>query len=109
MSSTITSVRSPKVGDILHSSWGWGQTNASFYKVIKVTGARVTLQELRNIETASKETWMFGTAIPDLNSSKGSPIVKGFKADEKGYRVKVSSYAGAFLWDGKPAEVSHTH
>lgn len=104
-----TTLRLPKVNDVLHSSWGVDQTNASFYLVTKVTGARVTIQELRNIETPSKDTWMFGTAVPDLTAPKGSPVVKGFKANEKDYYVKVASYAGAFLWDGKPQEVSHTH
>lgn len=109
MDSTIASVRSPKVGDILHSSWGYDQTNCSFYLVTNVTGARVTLQELRNIETRSKETWVFGTAVPDLNSIRGNVFTKGFTANEKGYYVKVTNYAGASLWDGKPVEVSHTH
>lgn len=102
-----TTVRLPKVNDVLHSSWGYDQTNATFYLVTKVTGARVTLQTLRNIETPKGP--MFGSAVPDLKAFTGAPMVKGFKATEKDYYVKVASYAGAFLWDGKPAEVSHTH
>jgi len=109
MSSTTIAIRTPIVGDVLHSSWGYDQTNATFYLVTKVTGARVTLQELRNIETSEPGNWMFGKAVPDMNAHKGSPMVKGFKLTGKDYYVKVASYAGAFLWDGKPAEVSHTH
>lgn len=109
MNSTITDSRSPKVNDILHSSWGFDQTNATFYLVTKVSKARVTLQELRNIETSEKGNWMFGTAVPDLTAPKGDPMVKGFKLTGRDYYVRVSSYAGAFLWNGKPAEVSHTH
>ena len=109
MSSTTSAIRTPIVGDVLHSSWGYDQTNATFYLVTKVMNARVILQELRNIETSEKGNWMFGKAVPDLKAFTGAPMVKGFKATEKDYYVKVASYAGAFLWDGKPAEVSHTH
>ncbi len=103
-------VRLPKVNDILLSLWGYDQVNSTFYKVIKVTGARVTLTELHNIETPSKETYMFGTTVPNMNGPKGATFVKGFKPSEYyGYSVKVNSYASAFPWDGKPAQVSHTH
>jgi hypothetical protein len=104
-------LRLPKVGDVLHSSWGYDQTNATFYLVTKVSAARVTLRELRNIETPDEKISLYGKAVPDLNSNAGRDIVKGFRPDHmgEGYYVRVSSYAGAFLWDGKPAEVSHTH
>lgn len=106
----ITAGVAPKVGDVLVSKWGYDQDNATFFAVTKVTNARVTVQELRNIETSEKGNWMFGTAVPDLNAPKGLPQVKGFKPSESyGYFVKVSSYMTAFPWDGKPCDVSHTH
>ncbi len=35
-----------KVGDILHSSWGYDQTNVEFYAVTKVSGRRVWIREI---------------------------------------------------------------
>lgn len=102
-------IRTPTVGDVLHSSWGYDQTNATFYLVTKVTGSRITVQELRNIETPVKGTPMFGTAIPDMGSHRGTPMVKKANLCGEFYGVKISNYASAYLWDGKPAEVSHTH
>ena len=47
MTTTIEKVKvTPKVGDILYSSWGYDQTNIDFYKVVKVSEFSVWIQEL---------------------------------------------------------------
>ena len=108
MNSTTSKARRPQVNDILHASWGYDQTNATFYKVLKVTAARLVVQELHNIETSTG--FMHGRAVPDLNRPARPPMTKGFKpSDWYGYSVRVSSYSTAFPWDGQPCDVSHTH
>ena len=107
----MNSTATPKVGDILLSTWGWEQTNSNYYKVLKVMGKMVELIELNEIETPKPDSYcMFGTTMPVLDSTKGVPFRKKFKDGYNGgYRVSISNYAGASLWDGTPTEVSHTH
>ena len=52
MSTTIEKVKvTPKVGDILYSSWGYYQTNIDFYKVVKVSEFSVLIQKLNSAIT----------------------------------------------------------
>jgi len=70
-------------------------------------GKMIEIVSLRNIETPTG--FMYGVSVPDLNSS-GTPMRKKFKPQGTAdYYVGVTSFSGAFLWDGKPVEVSHTH
>ena len=39
-------VRAPKVGDILESSWGYDETHRDFYQVVGVTPSSVRLRKL---------------------------------------------------------------
>ena len=99
----------PKVGDVLVSTWGYEQTNADFYKVTKVMGAQLELVSLgENEKSTPGSGGMFGTSTPDL-TRVGLPKRKKFKTTDKGYYVKINSFASAFLWDGEPVNVSHTH
>lgn len=99
----------PKVNDILVSTWGYEQTNASFFKVLRVMGKFVEIVPLDEIETALPDCHaMFGTSVP--GAVRGASSRKMFKLSENyGYSVKINSYSTAFLWNGKPVEVSHTH
>ena len=92
-----------KVGDILNSSWGYDQTNVTFYQVTRVTKASVELGTLRSTSTA--ETG-FMTAYK-------SPLPGEFTSDRRflkrvsdnGY-VKIGYSEYAKLWDGKPERYS---
>lgn len=91
-------------GLILYSSWGYDQTNIDFYIVTKVSGTMATLVE---IEAPEKSTdIMFGVKTPTL------PVVfKGreFRRKMRGVYVSLTSYSGAYPWNGQPKNVSHTH
>ena len=41
-----------QVGDVLYSSWGYDQTNASFYEIVKRTPKMVTL-----VEVGAEQVW----------------------------------------------------
>lgn len=43
-----------KIGDVLHSSWGWEQTNNDYYEVVAIKGKRTVI--LREIASSYKET-----------------------------------------------------
>ena len=98
-----------KVGDVLCSSWGYDQTNASFYKVIAVTAKQVTLQQYGTTRTESSPRSMSGTTTPDFTHPLESPIRRAVKfCDFDGGRhyVKIESYERAYAWDGKPQNTS---
>lgn len=96
----------PKVGDILYSSWGYDQTNIDFYKVLAVTKASVKIAEIPSRVVADNGPSV--SVMPDTNAAPtGKVMTKRFRTDtwhgrSEGYRVKISDYATAHLWDGKP-------
>lgn len=100
--------RTPIVGDILASTWGYEQTNVDFYQVIKVTKASVVL-----IRMGSKKvrTEMFqGVATPNYETF-GEQFTRRFKPytnwkEEATYGVSINSYESAKPWDGKPVNFS---
>ncbi len=85
-----------KVGDILYSSWGYDQTNIDFYKVIAVTG-----QSIRIVQVADKVVGTSGQEdlVVPTDKAIGSPMLK--KVGTNGY-VRITSFAGASKWDGRP-------
>jgi hypothetical protein len=120
----------PKVGDILYSSWGYDQTNIEFFKVVKVSEFSVWIQEVGS-KIVEVTGWAHEKVVPTDSSdyqvrnwdnvedafgnvntyiTKTHPI-KRHKIQQSfsGYGVSLNSYASAFLWDGKPKEASHTH
>lgn len=98
-----------KVGDILEYSWGYDQTNADFYQVVRTTAKSVVI---RQVDDAPEETgFMCGKTVPVPGK-----WARGSKEQTK--RVKFVSYPGhsyycvqmphgqAEKWDGKPARFS---
>lgn len=92
------------VGDILYSSWGWEQTNISFYKVVKRTPKQVQLQKIGTVHEQSDTLAMQGTATPNEDVERGDPFRR--KVIESSYGdgefVMIESYESARKWDGKP-------
>lgn len=48
-------MKKPKKGDILVEIWGYDQTNADFYKVLKRTPKMVVLRQLDTKTTPDRE------------------------------------------------------
>ena len=93
-----------KVGDVLSSSWGYDQTNVTFYQVTRITKASVELGTLRSSETSDGPQSMTGTKMPIVDEfAHGNRFLKRVSAN--GY-VKLSSFEYARLWDGKPERFS---
>jgi len=94
-----------KVGDILNTSWGYDQTNVSFYLVTAVskTGASVKLSEMS--KNYVPDGHMSGKVVPDAGSLDPIP---GWKRLGQ-YGVKIHDSATASPWDGSPQYVSSYH
>jgi hypothetical protein len=86
-----------KEGDILVSSWGYDQTNISYYQVIEVGERSVRIREVGGKVVRSEQGADYVVAVP--NSFTG-PIMT--KIVRQGDSVSISSYASAHPWDGKP-------
>lgn len=92
------------IGTIFRSSWGYDQTNITFYEVTKVTPSTVTVRRLKQSREESPRA-MCGTTLPLPGSYDSEPMRRAIKSDGAGgYSLKISSYEWARLWNGKPAE-----
>lgn len=81
-----------KVGDVLHSSWGYDQTNADFYQVVEVPSKCFVIVREIGYETISDNG----------PSTRVVPVKDSFKTDPKRYKsgktnsISVASYANAY-------------
>jgi hypothetical protein len=117
----------PEVGQILVSSWGYDQTNIDFYQIVRVSekGSVWILPMERVIkETVGFEQYQ---VIPgnvryerEVTEYLGEPNANGFqlshtvkqeikprrhKWNSSGY-VSLTSFSGAWPWDGKPEHMT---
>lgn len=94
-----------KVGDILHHSWGWEQTNCDFYQVLSVTAHRATIQGIGDstVEGSTISHGMADRRVAVPNSFHGEQIT--VKVDGTNH-VCVSdgplSHGSCSPWDGQP-------
>ena len=90
-----------KVGDVLHGSWGYDQTNCEFAEVVKIVGKRTV--ELRNLGHVS--TGATGPMSENVVAATGQN-----RFGDKSWRslVSVGGYAryndhcSLSKWDGRP-------
>ena len=85
----------PKIGDLFHASWGYDQTNETFFQVVNVGGKTI---EVREIAGQSKyDGPMCGHTKPTPNHFVSEPkrhLVK-FDGNDRPY-FKWKSYAHAW-------------
>lgn len=101
-------VNGPKVGDILVSTYGYDACIAHFAKVIEVTKASVKIVRLGNSDTYKGTGGMNWTSMPDFSTS-GDVETKRFKPCGDTYKVKDTSCATYYPWNGKPIECYNYH
>ncbi len=88
-------------GTVFVSSWGYEQTNVDFYEVLEVKGKTVKLVGIGAERVAGSE----GHDCCELRAVPGTPLKNSepFKKQVLfGDRIKMNSYASAYVWDGKP-------
>lgn len=92
-----------KVGDILSGTWGYEQTNWSFYEVTKVVGKRtVEIREL-NQERRENGLWLQGDCRAIPGSYRSDPMTKRVRTDVREDGVSIESYLFATV-DNDPKE-----
>ena len=88
-----------EVGAILYSSWGYEQTNIDFYEVTKILGPQMV--EIREIgkDFVGDQGGPQDKVMPDKGNFIGPPMRKRVSV---GGSIRLTSYASAYRWDGKP-------
>lgn len=97
------------VGDVFVTSWGYEQTNVDYFEVVEKRGQYVTVRPIAS-RTVEDTGWMQRTveAVPGRYLNKCALIddepsarykVKGTKNSP---RIDLTSFASAYIWDGKP-------
>jgi|GEM_PF-909000 hypothetical protein len=94
------------MGDILYTSWGYDQTNVDWYEVVEVTGPQSVI--IREIGATTRRTDSAGNdyMMPTPGDYIG-PEMK--KRVSPGNSIKITSFAYAHKWDGKPKYETGAH
>jgi len=95
-----------QVGSIFYNSWGWEQTNISWYQVVKRTPKTVTLRAIHGLKEDNGD--MTGRTMPQPGYFKTTDTFQKKLYMLKGYDgVYVSMMHGSTeLWDGKAKRYS---
>jgi len=107
-----------KVGDIVHHSWGYDQTQCDYYQVINIKKASVLLKPIATETVKGSEAFMSRSAIPikdkfieshsALTRYAGSireirKRVSAYVKDNGDLRYYIPTpYGWCDLWDGSP-------
>lgn len=94
-----------KIGDVLHYSWGYEQTNCEFYEVIATTESTVTIREIaQEAEPGSMLSHGMAenrVAVPGTFLEKSEPVIKRVQYSESGPGYVSMPHGCASLWDGR--------
>lgn len=103
-----------KTGDILHHSWGYDQTNADFYQVIRVSDKSIWIAQIETTETCDEMLCGKAQPIPGKTRIRNSPGLRKVPYEytncngETQWLVRINDYtAGAELWNGQLISVTH--
>jgi hypothetical protein len=89
-----------QVGAVFYTSWGYDQTNVSFYEVIETTRGTITVRPLRQ---ETKDTGhMSGTCVAIPGAFAGE---KSLRCIWSGRGFKIDGHH-ASAWDGQPKHFS---
>ena len=83
-------------GALLLCSWGYEQTNVSFFQILERNGSKALIVEVD--QSKKLDSSDYGTTSPIKNSFKGNP----FAVRISNHGIKLSSYQQLFVWNGKP-------
>ncbi len=87
-----------KVGDILHTSWGYDQTNVDWYQVVSRTAGTITVRKIAGNTTDTG--FMCGDTTPCPNRFVGPPELR------QSLHGGDHSWRNLYKWNGTPHYVS---
>jgi hypothetical protein len=96
------------VGDIIHHSWGWEQTQCDYYQVLSVTAHGATIQAIDSETVPGSDTGgMSDRRLPIkdqfVRRCGSGPVEEPLKVriDGRNY-VTTLAHGSATVWDGSP-------
>jgi hypothetical protein len=87
-------------GDIFYSSWGYDQTNISYYQVVKVGAKTVAIRKVA--QKVVREVRGAEYVVPVKGRFEGTAKRKTPKLYRGEPYLNINSYASAYPWNGKP-------
>lgn len=86
----------------MYASWGYDQTNVTWYEIVKVTPKSVQLVEVasRQMPTNLADGQAGGLSLPIPGAHRGKPFTRKRQGAD-GF-VRVTPYQYAHSWDGRP-------
>lgn len=94
-----------KVGDVLHYSWGWEQTQCEFYQVTEVKDKTVTVRAIAaEMTEATSSMACMMTAKPGefLEGQWAETLTKRVLMQSEGSACLKMDHGYARVWNGKP-------
>lgn len=94
------------IGDFFVASWGYEQTNITFFEVVGKTAKSLRLREVNQDKTPSldlhghADTTAGGQAVPLQGNFRGEAFTKRYSKDRA--VIMIQSYMCATPWDGRP-------
>ena len=88
-----------QVGDVVHNTWGYGQTNVDWYQVTRVSASSVWIRAIDQNSSDHHGSPTGGMCQPIRNSFKGREIRKVIR---KGSEYLKFDYGAGSKWNGKP-------
>ena len=99
----VTLVNKPlpavNVGEIFVCSWGYGQTNIDYYKIIEVLNKSVVIAPIG--QTRNYTGNMQGECVPDPTKVGTKRMTKRINSYNNNVCLKINSFSTAFKWNGK--------
>lgn len=89
-----------ELGHVLHTNWGYDQTNVEFFEITKLIGK--TMVELRELGQISQDTeWAQGRSVPKLGDYIGDPIRRRVNMASSRPSVRIDDVRTAWVWSGR--------
>lgn len=91
------------LGDILVSTWGYGQINVSFFKVTHVTDKSIKYIKLRKEVKSRSVPYEYVVPVDDVAAlGPQKPKRKKVHVGSSGDYIAIESYMIAHKWTGNP-------
>jgi hypothetical protein len=102
--STTAATAEIKIGSIFASSWGYEQTNVSFYRVVKATAKTVTVQKVKSERVTGGD--MCGEVIATTTPAEAVTYRRTVSYYSNAPSIKIEDCERAYLWHGRPMSVT---
>jgi hypothetical protein len=91
------------VGEIFVCSWGYGQTNVDYYKIIEVLNKSVVIAPIGQTRNYTGD--MQGECVPDptkVGTKRYTKRINSYSTNNgNNVCLKINSFSTAFKWNGK--------